>query len=380
MRRLIVLLLALALLASHGFSALSEDDSWIVEEEEEQVELTSRYLAGVLRRRMTTEQKVYQLFLVAPEALTGEEYTTLLTGKNPFSARPVGGVVIFGQNIVSEAQLKQLTADLQQQSQAAGGFPLLMAVTEQGGVYSRVASKLGYSPLPSPREIGEKNDVEAAREAGQSIAGYLAPLGINLDFAPVLDVGEARSYDDSAPVVSRLGVAMAQGLRNGGVTPCCLHFPGQRDMTQDVNTAAAALRRTVKQMRSEDWVPFRQAIAEGAEMILVSHGILKDGGDTLPASLSQAVINGYLRGQLGFDGVVITDSLRMGAITGTFRPGVAAVRALQAGADALLLPAQLDEAAQGILAALKTGAVSEDRLNESVDRILALKIDMGLIQ
>lgn len=383
LRRLMMVLLALALLG--GMTCARAEDSFWVEEDEEMITPDPRRQAWALMQLMTKEEKIYQLFFVAPEALTGEKRTAALPEENVFSARPVGGLMLFGQNIESETQLKALTDDLQSQARNAGLYPLFIGVEEEGGDVSRVANKLGYARSPSPETLGLGGDPAQARAAGEQIAGYLTPLGINVAFSPPADtmtaadtVG-AQSFGSDPHAVSSLASAMAAGLREGGVIPCYTHFPGH-GAQEGAKLGTLSIRRSLEEMRGAEWIPFADGIREEIEMILVSHGIVRAVGDDMPASLSRRVIQGLLRDELGYDGVVVTDSLRMSAVTSGFSSAQAAVQALQAGADILLLPASLDGAVQGISRALDAGELTMSRIEESVERILAVKIRMGLIQ
>lgn len=381
LRRFLLMLLALALLAS---AALGE--GWVVEDEDDGIVPDRPAQAQLLLQRMTLEEKIWQLLMVTPEALTGDAITQYLWTGNVFSARPVGGVVIFGQNIVSEDQLRDLTSALQLQAGQAGKYPLFIAVSEEGGAWSRVANKLGYPKAASAVEAGKTKDDSLAYAAGESIARYLKPLGINLDLAPVCDVQTAedawireRVYGKDAQRVSGRALQMARGLRDNGVTPCFSHFPGQGSVNGNLNNREVVNTRTLEQMRAVDWIPFRDAIADGAGMIMVSNAPSRAAGDGTAACLSAVVISRWLREELGYQGVVITDSLRMGAITTLYKPGRAAVDAVQAGADMILLSANPDAAAASLLKAVQTGEISEARIDQSVARVLALKIDSGLI-
>lgn len=387
MRRFEIIFLCVLLLLGGRIGQAEDWGSFVVEEDEENVAPDPRHQARALMRLMTTEEKVYQLFIVTPEALTGENRTTALGEKNVLAARPVGGVILFGQNIASEKQLGALTEQLQAQAEKAGIYPLWIAVDEEGGAVSRVANKLGYPLALTPETMGKTGDEAQARAVGEQIAAYLKPLGINLDFAPVADVlvakgaeiGE-RSFGADPGVVTRLTLAMTEGLREGGITPCMKHFPGHGAVTGSIHSGPASSRRTLEEMREAELVPFAAGIADQIEMIMISHLTARGLGDTVPASLSPLVIRDLLRGEMGYDGVVVTDALRMSSITADYKPGTAAVRALQAGADILLLPSSLDSAAQGIFKAMETGEITLARIEESVERILALKIRCGLIQ
>ena len=380
-----VWLLILALLGIPGGARGEAEDSFVVEEDGEQASPDPRRQARALMRLMTDEEKVYQLFFVTPEDLTKESRTTVLPGENVLKTYPVGGVMLFGQNIVSEAQLKELTDGMQAQARAAGIYPMFIGVNEEGGAVSRVANKLGYELAPPPEETGVSGSESAARAAGERIAGYVTPLGIQVVFAPpadtMADTGTVgvQAYGADPALVSRLASAMAAGLRDGGAIPCYTHFPGHGEM-EGAKASALSIRRTLEEMRQTEFLPFADGIARGIEMILVSHGIVRAVGDDMPSSLSRRVTGGLLREELGYDGVVITDSLRMTAVTANFKSAQAAVMALQAGADMLLLPKDFDAAVRGIFKALETGELTMARIEESVERILALKITAGMIQ
>jgi len=375
----------LALILFCAASASAEDwDSFVVEDEEESVSPDPRVQAWALMRRMTDEEKIYQLFYVCPEMLTGESRTVAMPKENMLKTYPVGGVILFGQNIESESQLVRITSTLQSQAAQAGLYPLLIGVDEEGGTVSRVANKLGYPLVASPAEIGALNSEDAAREAGKTIAAYLTPLGINMSFSPPADtvMGKAQAgvqiYGEDPALVSRLAAAMAEGLREGGVTPCYTHFPGWGAM-DGYSLGTMSIRRTPAELGEKELIPFRDGIQSGIEMILVSHAYLRTVGDDFPASTSAQVITGILRRELGYDGVIITDSLRMAAVTTNYKKGQESLAALKAGADMLLLPPDLDAAVSAIKKALATGEITMARIEESVSRILAVKIQRAMI-
>lgn len=385
-KRALAALLALALLSAATGAAA---DGWTVDDGLEDAALSPdpRAQARMLLQRMDRREKIYQLFIVTPEALTGEERTSQLQDSAAFSRYPVGGVLFFGQNIVSESQFSALIQALRDSAAKAGAYPPFLAVDEEGGNVSRVANKLGY-PLPaSPEALGEAGDAAQAQAVGTEIAAYLKALGLNLDFAPVADVlvendseVKGRSYGAEPQRVSALSAAMAQGLRAGGVIPCYKHFPGHGATAQSAHAGKAASSRALSQMLACELIPFQAGIDAGIEMIMISHMTARGLDASAPASLSRVVITTLLREEMGYDGVVITDALRMEAITERCGAGEAAVSALLAGADILLLPEDLGLAAQGIETALLSGRLTEARLNESVERILALKIQAGMIQ
>lgn len=385
MRRFFCFFVVLMLLQSCCM-AFSDEDYWIVEDDADLVIDPLDQARGVMRG-MTVEEKIFQLFIVCPEDLTGEKRTTDWPDENPLLAYPVGGVVIFGQNIVSEAQLQSLAENMYLDAIQAGIFTPFLAVDEEGGAVSRVANKLGYPFALSPGTVGKMNKPLLALESGRQIADYLKPLGFNLNFAPVSDVlvvdapeiGD-RSFGRDTQLVTTHALAMAQGLREGGVIPCFKHFPGHGAVGGNTHNGKASTRRTLDQMLSAELLPFAAGIEEDIEMIMVSHFTAQELDKNHPCSLSKAVIQNLLRERMGYRGVVVTDALRMEAITKYYDSDEAAVLAFQAGADLLLLPNNFEKAVEGIQKAVEKGDISMNRLNESVERIVALKIQYGLIR
>ena len=384
MRKITAWILILSLFCGVFASAFAEEESYVVVDDVSGPDPV--FQARVMMRRMSDYEKICQLFFVAPEALTGERRVSALPDEgNVFSLYPVGGVMLFGQNIESEDQLKQLTAQLNAQAAAAKLYPLFIGVDEEGGLVSRVANKLGYDLALSPDEIGKTGDENLAYAAGRYIAGYLSPLGINLTFAPTADtaledaIDGMQYYGEDPETVSRMAAAMAAGLREGGIVPCYTHFPG-RGSFEGVTLKKLSIKRTVEEMRGSEWIPFRDAIADNIEMIMVSHGLMRLMEEEIPASTSGRVVNGLLRGELGYQGVIITDSLRMNVIASNYKTGQECVAALKAGVDMLLLPPDLGKAIRVVQTAVSQGELSMARIEESVLRILALKIRMSAYQ
>ena len=316
--------------------------------------------AQQILKTMTTEQKIYQLFCITPEALTG-----------------VGTAVQAGQTT----------------QQALAQYPvggLFLAVDEEGGTVSRVASndQMGATQFPPMGQIGATGETEQAYQVGYTIGQELRALGFNLDFAPVADVNSnpqnpvigTRAFSSDAAVASQMVAAAVQGFTDGGVLCCLKHFPGHGDTATDSHLGYAQTDKTLEQMEQLEFLPFVSGIDAGAPLVMVGHitapNVTDDG---LPASLSHEIITGILRQQLGFQGVVTTDALNMGAITQAYTSGEAAVAALQAGVDLLLMPDDFHAAYDGVLAAVQDGTLSQARIDESVLRILNAKLDAGII-
>lgn len=383
MRRLLSLLLIVVFLAAPG---LGEGFYWVVDEWADENVSFKDQARGIMLG-MTLEEKVYQLFIVAPEDLTDEKQTTIWPGENPLLHYPVGGMVLYGRNIVSEEQVQALATEFFLDAAQAGVFTPFLAVDEEGGYVARMANKLGYPLTLTPEEMGKLGRPTLAKEAGERIGGYLVPLGINLNFAPVADVMVVdapeignRSFGDDTDMVTQMALSMAEGLRQQGVIPCFKHFPGHGAVTGNTHQGKASTRRSLEQMEQAELIPFAIGADAEVEMIMISHFTAQALDSKYPCSLSANVINGLLRERLGYQGVVITDALRMDAITKYYDSDEAAVLAIQAGADILLLPNNFHKAVEGIFEALETGELTEKRINESVERILALKIQAGLIR
>ena len=230
---------------------------------------------------------------------------------------------------------------------------------------------------------GERSD---ALEMGYTIGGYLRQYGFNLDFAPVADIvtnpnnteiGD-RAYSDDPAVAAPMVSAMVEALQRGGMLSCLKHFPGHGSTEADSHEGLSVSTRTLEELRSTEWQTFRAGIESGAAFVMVGHQTNRNLYD-LPASLSPEVM-GYLRDELGFEGIIITDSLKMGAIVNDYTSAQAAVLAIQAGADMILMPNDLDTAYHGLLSAVTDGALTEDRINESVLRILTAKYRFGIME
>lgn len=367
--------------------ARGEEFIWFVDESLTSAAPDPAYQARVLMRTMTDEQKIGQLLMVAPEDLSGERITKRLEDASFFEKLPVGGVILYGQNLHSEKQLLALVADIKDNSHAAGLYTPFVAMDEEGGYVSRLHGKLGEETADAAETIGQTMDAQNAFQAGSMIGKRLNHYGINLDFAPVADVLlahapelEGRSYGSDPQLVSDMAWQMAEGLRAEGIIPCYKHFPGHGTINNNAHNTPVSHTRTFQEMKGTELIPFRDAIDQGVEMIMLSHLIAKEIDPVFPASLSRNVVDLLLRQEMGFDGVVITDALRMDAIREKYDEGDAAVMAIQAGVDIVLVPGNGQEAFEAIQKAISKGELTMERIEESVERILALKIKSGLIQ
>ena len=338
---------------------------------------------------MTLREKVGQLFWVRPEALdfslNPEKKKLTQTMRQNLEQYPVGGIVIFKGNIQDENQLSSLIADFQ----SASKIPMIVAVDEEGGSVARLANHEAFS-LPkykSARDIGATGDPEQARQMGQTIGSYLRAYGFNLDFAPVADVDSnpanpvigRRAYSTDAQQTAQMVAAAVEGFHDAGMLCTVKHFPGHGDTGQDSHYGTATSYKTWEEMKATEMLPFEAGIAAGVDVVMTGHITTPNAtADGLPASLSYTMITERLRGELGFQGVIVTDALGMNAIKNYFAPAESAVAALCAGVDVLLMPSDLRAAFDGVIRAVEDGTLSEERLNESVRRILTLKQKAGL--
>ena len=328
---------------------------------------------------MPLEDKIAGLFMITPESLTGVD-TVIQAGdttKQKLSEYPVGGLVYFQKNIKSKDQLQEMLAA----TKNAIYYPVFLAVDEEGGAVSRVAESGIAANVGSQAEIGKTCDPAKAEESGVTIGNYLSECGFNVDFAPVADVisegnttiGD-RSFGTDPNVVGSLVAAEVTGLQSTGVSACLKHFPGMGDTTEDTHDGKAVSQKTLDDMRANDFPAFQAGIDAGTDFVMVGHMALPNViGDETPCSLSDKIINDILRNELGYDGIVITDALDMSAITESYTSEQAAVMAIQAGADMLLMPEDFQAAYDGVLKAVQDGTISEERINESLKRIYRVK-------
>lgn len=394
MKKIAVVLITLCLLLC---ASCAQKRTVIVDEstgnftyaDDETAERTAKAILG----EMSLREKVGQLFIIRPEALAmqGNVETAPATDRadNTVIRRlekyPVGGVALFSRNITGAEQLPKFISDLQKNSK----YPLFIAVDEEGGRIARVANS-GYFDVASYKsmaDIGETGDASKAENVGRQIGSYLKKLGLNLDFAPVADtntnpqnivIGD-RSYGSDPALVAEMVSAQLDGMHDSGIMGTLKHFPGHGDTKDDTHSGYVSIEKTWEELKKCELVPFTVALPK-ADMVMVSHiTAVNVTNDNLPASMSETMITEKLRNELGYDGVVITDAMAMGAIADNYTSAQAAVTAVKAGVDIVLMPQNLDEAFDGVINAVTDGEISMARLDESVMRILRLKAKYKLI-
>lgn len=359
--------------------------------------------------KMTLEQKVAQLVVVSPETLTGVD-SVQYAGDMTYQALqdyPVGGIVFAKDNIDSSSQFGTMTDNLQSYSEEISGLPLFLAAAEEGGSasvlgnndnldeyyensysddgsdYSSSSANSVHSGAPSMSEIGRKDDSTNAYEAGKSIGSLMSAYGLNLDLAPVADVlsGNStgignRTFGTDAQTVSDMALEVIRGIQEEDVNAAMKYFPGYGAASSNMS-GFPVINSSLDELKKKEFLPYSNAIAQGMDFVMVGHiSVPNVTGDDTPASLSEKMISEVLRKDLGFKGIVMTDYLNDKTIVKNYGAADAAVKAIQAGADLLLEPDDLEAAYEGVLKAVKKGDITEDRLDESIYRILRVKLSM----
>jgi beta-N-acetylhexosaminidase len=323
--------------------------------------------------RMSVGDMVGQMFVVSVAGTQPDYYIEKMVRE-----RNIGGVILFAYNMESEEQVESLTGRLQGLSmQKEPAVPLFVAVDQEGG---DIASAPWVAPQPAAAEVGSHGDPEEAHDIAATMGRQLLRAGINTNFAPVVDTGFGaaignRSYGEDPELVARLGVAAVEGFESAGVISAAKHFPNHGPATTDSHAGLPVIRHDAKTLESHDLPPFEAAVEAGVPMVMVGHLLYPAIDPHNPASLSRDAI-GVLRRDLGFDGVIVTDDLAMAGAKGSGTPAEAAVEAVQAGADLLILsspPQQQAEAYGAVMDAVESGKIPRSRIEKSVERLLTVK-------
>lgn len=290
----------------------------------------------------------------------------------------LGGVIVFAENYAGTDQIRRSNAAVQAAARRAGRpFPVVIGVDQEGGRVERVT---GGTRFPAFMTAGAADRPGLTRRAAAASGSELAGLGFTTDYAPVGDVTVgaadptigARAASGRPRMVARHAVAAARGYLGSGVVPTVKHFPGHGSVTADSHLTLPVQRRSLDRLRATDLVPFRAAVDAGLPSIMVAHLDVRAVDPGTPSSLSRRVVTGLLRKDLGFDGLVVTDSLVMRAVARRWSSGPAAVRVLRAGADVVLMPGSPREARDGIVRAVREGRLSSARLVQAATRQVAL--------
>ena len=352
---------------------------------------------------MTLREKVGQLFIVRPESLDTTIHFNLPEGidgrvddikairlqtvnatmRGVNRNYPVGGVILYAHNIGDEARLGAFVSEIR----ALNGSPLL-CIDEEGGRVAYIANSGNYEveKFESMAAIGATGDPRNAYYCGNTIGTYLCRYGFDIDFAPVADVNTnpenivigARAFSDNPEVAAPMVVSYLQGLKDAGVTGCIKHFPGHGDTNADTHFGYAQSLKTWEQMKDCELITFKAGIEWGAQMIMTAHIATPNvTGTEVPATMSPVILYDKLRTELGYQNIIITDAMKMKAITRQYTNAEAVVGTLQAGADIVLSPQNFVEAFDAVVKAVEDGRLTEKRIDQSVRRVLKLKKMIG---
>lgn len=359
---------------------------------EEYAEPTDEQILQDYLESMTLEEKVGQLFYVTignladPEGFGTNALLSVTEAEiETLQNYHTGGIILMGENVQTDAQVASMITDLQDHSTV----PLFIGVDEEGGVVSRLGNTSGISMsnVGSMQSLGEMQDVSKAYDVGETLASGLSALGFNMDFAPVADVLTnpnnyeigSRSFGSDPAMVSDMVAAEIQGLHVYDICTTAKHFPGHGGVYGNSHQNLQYVDTSVQDLRMEEFLPFQAAIDADTDFILVSHLVLTHLEQDMPSTLSKNVVTGLLREELGYEGVVITDSFQMGSITENYSQEEAAVAAIQAGCDMILMPLVYMDCYQGIIDAVENGEISEQQIDDACMRVLRIKMKRGIL-
>ena len=325
---------------------------------------------------MTLDEKIGQMITIGIDGYSVDD-----TAKQLITDKKVGGVILFKDNISDSNQLLQLINDIKGIN-STNKIPIFISVDQEGGRVNRLPSEI--KSLPSNEVVGNKNDNKLAYDIGKNIGYALGSFGFNMDFAPVLDVNSNpnntvigdRSFSNDKDKVASLGASEINGFKDSNIISVAKHFPGHGDTATDSHYALPIINKTLDELKSVEFVPFKKAIEEKVPAIMVSHILMPQIDANNPASMSKTIITDILRKDLKFDGIIVTDDMTMGAVTNELDITTACINSINAGADLLLVCHGYDNEINVINAikdAVNNGIISIDTINSSVYKILSLK-------
>lgn len=373
-----------------GQKGKPESEAVVIKEEGKRYDVIGNAI-----NKMTLEEKAGQMLMPDFRTWKGKNVTEMLPEIEQLVKKyHLGGVILFRENVVTTEQTATLVSQYQE---AAEKYGLLMTIDQEGGIVTRLQSG---TDMPGNMALGAARSPEISYNVGNAIGEELASLGINMNFAPVMDVNNnpdnpvigVRSFGEDPQLVADLGVAYTKGLQEAGVAATAKHFPGHGDTAVDSHLGLPEVPHDKERLKEVELYPFQKAMEAGIDAIMTAHvtfpkidgtkAISQKTGEeiAIPATLSYKVLTELMREEMGYEGVITTDAMNMKAIADHFGPVDAAIRAVKAGTDIVLMPVGLEEVATGLLDAVKNGEISEDRIEASVKRILTLKVKRGVIK
>ncbi len=351
-------------------------------------EQTKEEILRTIIRNMTLEEKIGQLFILqiryngdgSPRRKVDEELSRFLQDFKP------GGIILFRENIGNNKQVKSLISDLQSLSD----IPLFISVDEEGGFVSRLGKvpEVDVTLLPPALSIGDKNNPELAYNTGLVLGRELRALGVNMDMAPVADVNTNpdnpvignRAYSSNPITAGKMVVEVIRGFHKYDIASVIKHFPGHGDTSFDTHVGTVVLPFSRDRLDAVEFIPFELGIKAGTDAIMTAHIVMSGISSLpLPATLNPEIITDIIRKEFGFDGLVISDALEMGAIRENYTPEESAVAGIKAGLDILLMPENQISAFKALIDAVQRGEISEKRIEESVYRILRTKYERRIL-
>ncbi len=391
MKQIKLWMISVILTSGFGLVSCTNDDDPVAPTPVDEVEAQLQ--------KMTLREKVGQMFYVRPECLDTTIHFNLPGGidesaddireiklqavnatmKGVNEKYPVGGIILYAHNIKDEPQLARFIPEIR----ALKGSPLL-CIDEEGGRVARIANNDNFNEkkYESMGAIGATGDPQNAYECGNTIGTYLRRYGFDIDFAPVADVNTnpenivigQRAFSDDPAVAAPMVTNYLQGLKDAGVTGCIKHFPGHGDTKSDTHYGYAQSMKTWDEMLGCEMTTFKAGIAWGCQLIMTAHIAAPNvTGSDVPSTMSPVILQDKLRTELGYQNIIITDAMEMGAITQQYNCAEATVGCIQAGVDIVLGPQNFVQAFDAVIAAVKNGTITEERINQSVRRILKLK-------
>ena len=327
--------------------------------------------------RMTLDEKIGQMMIVFYHSTSMDS-----TLKSSLEEVKPGGFILFADNISDYENTLKLIKDIK----STAKIPMFMSIDEEGGNVQRLyyLKNDSITDVPYMVDVGKTNDLELTKNVGKVLAEELRVFGINMDFAPVIDVYSnpdntvigKRAFGSDKELVAKHGMALASGLEENGVIPVYKHFPGHGNTAVDSHISLPVVDKTKEELLDLDLYPFKEVIKTGAKIIMIGHlAVPSITGDNTPASLSKKLITDFLKEELGYDGLVITDALNMGALTNYYSSDEICGKAVEAGVDILLMPTASRKCLASVKNAIAKGTIDEERIDESVRKILKLKYE-----
>ena len=324
---------------------------------------------------MTLDEKIGQMLMIFYRKDTVDNIL-----RDSLKTVKPGGFILFAENFTSYDQSLEFIKEVKSSSD----IPMIISVDQEGGRVQRIKelSDKEVSIIPAMNYVGKMDDTELTKDIGKVIGEELRVFGINMDFAPVMDVWEnkdntvigKKSFGNTPEFVSKHALALGEGLKETGIIPVYKHFPGHGNTSVDSHEDLPVVTKSKEELLKDDIIPFMDAIKNGEEVIMIGHlAVPSITGDNTPASLSRKIITDLLKNELGFKGLVITDALNMGALTNNYTQDEVYIKAINAGVDILLMPNGSKDALNTIRDAVNKGMISEDTINNSVRKILTLK-------